>query len=260
MKMFSFIIILSTFFMVLSDTYKQLSKHGSVKVNPNTKVYFDIGSFETGDLISFEIKMDLFFGTSSSRESYTFFIEQVPANTYYDSKYWNNLRQVINKNVSCSSSSDCTFSWEEIKEEGKNFIYIIPPTPFDDFTFWDEKIKIIHLGGLSAGAIVGIVFGCIAIVGIMIAMFACCCCRYNPTCNTCCLDCCPCCACCACCCNCYRGPRYGIGGTTVVSVPPPVIQAQVPPPVYAAEVYPQPGYVQPVYQVNPYSSSAIMYN
>ena len=92
----------------------------------------------------------------------------------------------------------------------------------------------------------------------MIAMVACCCCRYNPNCSVCCRDCCPCCSCCSCCCSCYRGPLYG--GTTVVSVQPPIIQAQIPPPVYPGGVYPPPAYPQPVYQVNPYSSSAIMYN
>ena len=257
-KFFSFIIILSSFIFVLSDTYKELSKHSSVRVAPNTKVYFDISSFENGELISFEINMDLFFGSYNTRDSYTFYIEQVSANSYYDSKYWNNLRKVTNKNVSCSASSDCTFTWDEIKEEGKNYIYIIPPTPFNDFyTFWNEKIKITHLGGLSAGAIVGIVFGCLAFVGILIAIAACCCCRYNPNCYACCHDCCP---CCACCCNCCRGSGYGIGATSVVSVSPPVIPAQIPAPVYSANVYPHPEYPTPGYQVNPYSSSAVIYN
>ena len=84
--------------------YKELSKHGSVKVAPNTKVYLDISTFPVGELISFDIDMDLFHGLPSSQESYEFFIEQVPATTYYDPHYWDLtvLRKVINKNVSCS--------------------------------------------------------------------------------------------------------------------------------------------------------------
>ena len=152
--MFRQIIIISLLTFSLCQ-YKELSKHGSVKVAPNTKVYLDISTFPVGELISFDIDMDLFYGSLSDRESYEFFIEQVPANTYYDSYYWDLtiLHKVINKNVSCSGD-DCTFKWEEIKEEGKNFIYIYPPPPYDNFyTFWGEKIKITHLGGsgLSAG-------------------------------------------------------------------------------------------------------------
>jgi hypothetical protein len=38
--------------------YKELKKHSSIKVIPNTNVYLDLSKFKTGDLISFEIKMD----------------------------------------------------------------------------------------------------------------------------------------------------------------------------------------------------------
>ena len=193
--MFRQIIIISLLTFSLCQ-YKELSKHGSVKVAPNTKVYLDISTFPVGELISFDIDMDLFYGSLSDRESYEFFIEQVPANTYYDPYYWDLtiLHKVINKNVSCSGD-DCTFKWEEIKEEGKNFIYIYPPPPYDNFyTFWGEKIKITHLGGsgLSAGAIIGIVFGCIFFIVIIILLIVCCCCcRNGNTCYACCYRCCP---------------------------------------------------------------------
>ena len=63
------------------------------------------------------------------------------------------LLKVINRIVAWSGG-DYTFTLEEIKEEGKNFIYTYPPTPYDSFySFWGEKIKITHLGGsgLSVG-------------------------------------------------------------------------------------------------------------
>ena len=257
--------------------YKELSKHGSVKVAPETKVYLDISTFPVGELISFDIDMDLFHGLPSSQESYEFFIEQVPATTYYDPHYWDLtvLRKVINKNVSCSSG-DCTFKWEEIKAEGKKFIYIYPPTPYDDFySFWGEKIKITHLGGsseLSAGAIVGIVFGCIFFIVIIILLIACCCCCKNGnTCYTCCYHCCPSCICCCTCCGRSYGPTVPVPVAPVTPVVPPygaVVQVQpqpvippsvpiadygavVPPTTYPPTVYPepvyQPGFVPPSY-------------
>ncbi len=138
--------------------YKKLSKYSSVSVKPDTQVYLDLKSFKTGDLISLEIKMDLFFGGSTS--SYEFQIDQVPATTYYDQDYWDGLRTVVNKNVTCSRRETCKFSWEEIKREGNNYIYIIVPAPFSDFySFWGNKIKISNTGGLSSGAIAGIVIG-----------------------------------------------------------------------------------------------------
>lgn len=261
--MFLLLIIFSLFLKALSENYQKLSKHSSVKVIPNTKVYFDISSFNTGDLISFEIILDLFHG-GGSRDSYTFQIDQVEANSYYDSNYWNNLRTVVNKNVSCDNFDDkCTFTWDEVKQEGKKYIYIIPPAPYDNFyTFWGNKIKIKHLGGeLTAGAIVGIVFACIVFVTIIIVSISCCCCHLNPNCYTCCYKCCPsclcCCNCCSCCCN-YRRPYYpGAIGGNAVQVP---VSQPVPVPVYpnvvaypssagaiiTQPVYPQP-YPAPVY-------------
>ena len=261
-------ILVSSLVLISADNYKKLSKHSSVKVPPETKVYFDISSFEIGDLIPLEIKMDLFFGDSSSRSSYSFYIEQVPATSYYDPYYWDldKLRYVTNKNVSCGNHDVCTFTWEEIKEEGKNFIFIYPPAPFDNFyTFWDEKIKITHPGGLSGGAIAGIVIACIFFAAIFITLIAvCCCCSRNRSCY----DCCPCCSCCYCCYACNR--RYtrdvvSVSGGIPQPIYPPVNPAPVYPAPIPAQVYPQPIYPQtvPVYPQPgivpaPYSSNAFI--
>jgi hypothetical protein len=83
------LLILSLFSLNLCQ-YTQLKKHSSVKVKPGTKVYLDLSSFEIGELISFEIEMDLFFGGNT--KAYEFFIDQVPASSYYDPNYWNTLR------------------------------------------------------------------------------------------------------------------------------------------------------------------------
>ena len=63
-------------------------------------------------------------------------------------------------------SDTYTFSWKEIKEEGKKYIYMICPEPFSGFySFWGYKIKIKNLGGkLSAGTIVGIIIGCLVFI------------------------------------------------------------------------------------------------
>ena len=205
--------------------------------------------FDVGDLIQFEITMDL--SLSGDKSEYKFYIKQVEASTYYDSDSWTSTlsKKVINKNVSCDNGGDCTFSWDEIKEEGKNYIYISLPQPYSRyFTLWGEKIKIKHLGGLSDGAIAGIVLGCLAFVGIIAAIIGCLCCKTNSRCYTCCYRCCPCCLCCC------RSTQYAINGTVHVQVPPAVIPAPVPAvmpdPYYPKSVYPQPVYTPAA----PYSS------
>jgi hypothetical protein len=248
--LFSFLICL-----IKCVSYKELEKHGSVKVSQaDNRIYFDLSPFEVGELIQFEISMDLSLGDTSQ---YKFHIKQVEASTYYDQTSWDAtlLNEVTNKNVSCEDFDDCIFSWDEIKQEGKKYIYINLPPPYSSFfTTFDEKIKIKHLGGLSDGAIAGIVLGCLAFVGIIAAIIGCCCCRHNPRCYTCCYRCCPSCHCCLCCC---RSSQYGIGiGSTLhVQVPPAVIPAPVPvPAVIPDPYYPQPAYAPAV----PYSSGGFI--
>jgi len=271
-----FILLILSFFSLSFCQYKELKKHSSVNVAPDTKVYLDLSSFKTGDLISFEIEMDLFFGGNT--KFYEFYIDQVPASSYHDPTYWNNLRKVKNGNVSCDSSSECTFKWEEIKEEESTYIYINPPAPFSDFyTFWDKKIKIKNLGGeLSAGAIVGIVFGVIAFIAILVIIIVCCCCCSKN--NQCCL----CCSCCNCCCCKKTNYVTVIQANTPIQqpvYPQPVPIAPVTPvvpvtpvtPVYPnpAPVYPTPGPVYPATgpaypqgynQSQPYTSARVMHN
>ena len=200
--------------------YVKLSKYSSVRVAPMVNIYLDLSSFKTGDLISLEIGMDLFFG--GNRNTYEFYIDQVPASSYYDSIYWNSLRKVKNSNVTCSRGDYCTFTWQEIKKEGNTYIYIIPPEPFTNFySFWGYKIKIINTGGLSTGEIVGIVFGVVGFLAILGVIIYCCC---------------------------YRKRNYGleVPANNTVQQPvyqPPVQNYQSPDPIYQP---PGPAYQTPV--------------
>ena len=236
------IIIILLSFISIACEYKKLAKYSFVRVAPDTKVYLDISSFEIGELITFEIKMDLFFGSSDCESSYEFYIGQVPAKDYYDSFYWNSLPNVTSRNVTCSHHV-CIFTWDEIKKSGNNYIFIIPPTPFDSFySFWENKIKISNTGGLSAGAIAGIVIGSIAFIGgIITLILVCYCCKHHLSCG----EFCPCCACCTCCfCgnSAIIGMKYPINQPVITPVigtyPAPVPQVVYNPPVYPQPVYP----------------------
>ena len=229
-----FILLLSS---SICQGYKELKKYSSVTVKSETKVYLDISSFKVGDLISFEIKMNLFF--SSYRDSYTFQIGQVTASSYYDPNCWNNLQTVINKNITYDKGDNYIITWEEIKEEGNNYIFIIPKEPYSGFfSSLDNEIKISNVGGLSAGAIAGIVVGVVAFVLIIVLIILLC--RY-------CNQCCNCCSCCSCCCGCNCS--LPIKTNYRVVIPTPNIQVQVQQPVNPQPtVYPQPVNQEPVYQ------------
>jgi len=204
--------------------YQKISKYSSSRVKPDTRVYIDISSFKTGELIKLELSMDLFWGPYSSRSSYTFKIGQhYSKDIEYDS-YWTNLNWVTNRNYTCSGTY-CYYPWNEIKQAGTNYVLIIPPAPFDSFyTSHNEKIKVNHLGGLSAGAIVGIVFGCVGGVVLLIVLI------YK-------------------CCNSPQKPDYAPNNpqaplTTVQPIVPPVVQPVTP---VVQPIIP----VQPIVQVQP---------
>lgn len=218
----SFLIL---FFIFISyvQGYTKLSKYSSVSVKPYEKVYLDISGFKTGELISLEFRMDLFFASSSEQSKYKLQIDQVAASNYYDSYYWENLRPVTNGNVTKLSSDDYIFTWEEIKKEGKNYIFIIPSEPFSDFySFWGNKIKIVNTGGLSAGEIFGIVIGCVVPIIVIVIIVIYCRRRNKQTSN-------------------YIN-------TTSTQNQPLYQQPVYQPPVNQQPAYQQPAYQQPAYQ------------
>ena len=158
--------------------YEKISKYSSVKVYPYDRVYLDISSYKENEIIKLEFSMD-FSRSTSSRFKYTYEIGQVFALSSFieGDSGWNSLHTVTNGNYSCDSSYYCYFKWNETKQFGKNYIFIIPSRPYTyfDSNYYNNKIKVNHLGGLSAGAIVGIVFGCIGgVVLLIVIIYKCC--------------------------------------------------------------------------------------
>ena len=95
--------------------------------------------------------MNLFFvDDDSQRESYIFQIDQISSDTYDDFESWNNLRLVINKNVTKTDMTHYIFKWTEVKQPGKNYIYINPITPFENYyNFWKNEIDIKNIKELN---------------------------------------------------------------------------------------------------------------
>ena len=113
-------LILIYFLLVIvsCDKYEQLSKYGCVMIIPSyTRVYIDISSFETGELISFAMKMAL--SDCKNITSYSFQINQINPSYYYEEDYWKELTTVVTNNSTCSGDG-CIFYWQEIKKKEKN--------------------------------------------------------------------------------------------------------------------------------------------
>ena len=94
--------------------FRELPKNGQIRVIPDTEVYLDLSSFKVGDLITINITINLFF--AKSRDTYSFYIDQVPASSWDNYSYWTNLTKV--KYIDESSvSGNCKFKWEEKKRK-----------------------------------------------------------------------------------------------------------------------------------------------
>ena len=156
--------------------YKELPKYGSIEVYPYTRVYLNISSFETDEHISFEITMNFGYSSYYERNEYSFQIEQVSVSSYSDYYDWDNLKGVTSTNVDNNGFDDYTFKWEEIKQEGKTYIFILTPEPFYNF---DYKIKIENIQENSSdnsdsNTVVDIIIGVIAIIiGVVIFIYCC---------------------------------------------------------------------------------------
>ena len=150
--MINVLLILLIINTISSIQFEELPKYDTIEVAPNTRVYLDISSFEVGQSIYIEFTLDLFF-SKQSKDFYTFQIGQVHSKFKDDYIYWSNLPNVTSRNVSETrfNSKDYTYTWVEIKKEGMNYLYILPPEPYEKFyTFWQNKITIKNLGGKSA--------------------------------------------------------------------------------------------------------------
>jgi len=216
------LIVLSILYIYSSaQIYQKISKYSSEKVAPGTRVYIDISSFKPNDILKFELSMDLNRASSSVRKSYTFEIGQVTSSYYGFDSDWRSLNTVTSYDVKCDSYNYCTFKWSEQKKSGTYQMFIIPPAPYTNFNWYtDNRIKVNHTGGLSTGAIVGIVFGCIGGVVLLIVLI------YK-------------------CCNSPQNPDYASNDTQAIQpIIPPVVQPVTP---VVQPIVP----VQPIVQVQP---------
>ena len=158
--------------LILCTAYKELSKYGSVSVNPGEYVFLDITSFKTNEMIHLEINLEHLLSSSSS---FTFQIGQVSVSSYEDYYTWDKLRTVTNKNCIYSGLTEDTFSWIEFKEEGKNYLFIIAPEPYSSYKFFGvSKIIIKNKGQLSivtkVWIVVGISLPLIAVIVLVISV------------------------------------------------------------------------------------------
>ena len=165
------IILFFFLFSLVSCEYKELAKYGSVTVKPDTNVYLDITSFNKDEKINLEIIMNLY---KHEQSSYSFLINQVEATSYADKECWDNLTNVTDGNSTSDSSEEYTFTWTEIKKEGKNFLFIIPPEPFDGYSDLGHEITIKNTGGISLVAIIGIIIGVIILIIVIGTTIYCC--------------------------------------------------------------------------------------
>ena len=142
--------ILLFYLISIISCYKlqKLPKYDVIDVSPDTRVYLDISSFNVSESINLEYTMNLIFSLES-KDNYTFQIGQVFCEDYHDYRCWRNLPTYINENVTESDKFTYTFSWTEIKQEGMNYIFTIPPAPYESFNFYRLKITIKNTGGVS---------------------------------------------------------------------------------------------------------------
>ena len=170
MKVFFLILFLFSFISVKAE-YKQLPKHSSVKVFPDTRVYLNIDGFKDDEAIDLKFTMDFIITYINLKGSYTFQIQQVSALNPENDTLWNNLPSVTSRNVKDKFYLEYTYSWTEKKKHGNNYLLIIPLAPFSGFNKdLKGKIEIENPGGLSTGAIIGIVLGVTIAVIIIISL------------------------------------------------------------------------------------------
>ena len=166
--------------------YIELQKFGEINVGHKTRVYFNISHYIIGELISFEIIMDLSHVSYwYQRDNYKFYIAQVSTTYYDDNNYWSNLPMVNNGNKSCDNNYLCKFKWKEIiGKVGNNYIFIELIAPYSGFFFVDKKqikIKNVNINSKNneKSAIVTIIFCCILFLSLNILAIICCICNKN---------------------------------------------------------------------------------
>lgn len=215
------ILFIFLFSITFCNEIKELKKYSSIKVAPETLVYMDISSFKTGENIYFEIIMDLFFADhNQQKEEYTFNIDQVSYITH-DENNWNSLTSVTTRDK--EERTETIFKWKETKKEGMTYIYIKTPTPYNDYSHWENTIEIKNT--LKNNATTLAIILCTVIAGIIIIVIiivcCCCCCKKKKT---------------------YINPIRPVRPTPIIQLQPQMIY---PPQNVAYRNIPQQSYSQP---------------
>ena len=123
--MLELIILIIITFSFCNDKFHKLTS--TIKVYPESYVYFDIKEFNVSQKIKFEFKLPDF---EDRVDYYSFKIGQSSSEDYQDLNEWNNLKTKTSK---CASEKDikCFYEWTETKLENSKYILIIPLKPLD---------------------------------------------------------------------------------------------------------------------------------
>ena len=116
------ILIIITFSFCTEIFHKLIS---TIKVDPESYVYFDIKKFNVDQKIKLEFKLPDY---DYRVDYYSFKIGQSSNEDYQDLNEWNNLKT---KKSKCASEKrvKCFYEWTETKLENSKYILIIPLKP-----------------------------------------------------------------------------------------------------------------------------------
>ena len=120
------ILIIITFSFCTEIFHKLIS---TIKVDPESYVYFDIKKFNVDQKIKLDFKLPDY---DYRVDYYSFKIGQSNNEDYQDLNEWNNLKTKTSK---CASEKgfQCFYEWTETKLENSKYILIIPLKPLDKY-------------------------------------------------------------------------------------------------------------------------------
>lgn len=170
------IIILFLVFLSLTfEEFVELLRHSSVSADRFTRIYIDLSKFKKEKSIDLEFKIKL--KNERKLYDYSFQFAQVNITNFKDSEYWKNLKKVKADNIKEKGSYNRKYTAYAniIKEEGKNYILLIPSIPYIDYDPLANNVIIKNPGGLNLIIVILIILG-ICISGIIITIIVVCCC------------------------------------------------------------------------------------
>ena len=156
--MLELIILIIITFSFCNDKFHELTS--TIKVYPESYVYFDIKKFNVSQKIKFEFKLPNF---EDRVDYYSFKIGQSSSEDYQDLNEWNNLKTKTSK---CASEKDikCFYEWTETKLENSKYILIIPLKPLNKYL---TEVEIYFANNKKRDQLIA-VFILVAFIGISI--------------------------------------------------------------------------------------------